>query len=401
MLDKDAKLSNLLSQWPVKNRHLYHEVDLMIERLDLKNFKEQESPPGASQEPTVIEAKPEPLPHLQEGAQPEVIELRPKQRRLSLDLMQMKAEHGESRKGALQARKSSFSKPALISTTNVNVITRAEANPKPTNSKMNLESPKRSIFKDMLKKLKLSLIKKNRQQPKMPIPQIIVAPRRQESRLPLSNNNGPFERGSRDDVLEARKQKRDGELPLMKQSRRASLVGENLPSYIREQLQRAGSDTPETPTVPEILTNRAQKVTRPKEKEKTKPLSPNSSLVYRSRLQNLLATSQSLYAHNKDLESIKSGNIGSNAHSSNTSGYEIEGTNKSTSEEGDEDKEYILPTLVTKLYGADANEADGEQILRDLGDDDTYFLNVNDSYDDLIEENGENDNNDDDYLFAA
>lgn len=195
------------------------------------------------------------------------------QRRTSLDLMHSRPSLDMFN----HKRTSSFSKPAVASTSNVNVLTKAEINTS--------------------KKFDISLI----------IPKKRVT----------------------DD----------------KKARRVSLVGENLPHYIKNQ-----------------LTIESEKRDKTLHKKK-------------SRMNNLLANSQSLYAH-KDISSLKS--------NTNTSDF----TN-SAIDESDDDKEYISPNLLTKYYDIEEEEEDID------------FVNVDDSYisdpEEQVEE--QDDDQDDDYLF--
>ena len=143
---------------------------------------------------------------------------------------------------------------------------------------------------------------------------------------------------------------------------------------------------------------------------KTESKNQKQVVKKKSRLQNLLANSQSLYSHSKDVNSARSSLASSNISSSNkTSNTSAGGTPHYDSDEEDDNKEYILPDLLTRYYGMQADDnGDHEEILKEIdeNEDDIDFVNVNESYDVLVRrvadddrENTHHDYDDDDYLF--
>ena len=130
-----------------------------------------------------------------------------------------------------------------------------------------------------------------------------------------------------------------------KRSRRISLVGENLPIYIKDQL--------------------------------------NSKPKKLTRVDNLLHNSQSLYM-SKDLNSIKSD---SQTHTTNS---DVDNTDPRDDDRDDDDREYILPNSFTRDY--ETNDDDDD-------DDEVDFVNVNSSEEEEEEEEEEEDSQD--YLFTV
>lgn len=228
------------------------------------------------------------------------------QRRTSLDLMHSRPNLSDFQ----HKRTGSFSKPALASTSNVNVLTKADVKAKDKSpNKFNL---------------------------------VLIIPKR-KGHAPKENQ------GNTGDTLD-------------KRTRRLSLVGENLPNYIKNQL------------------NGERTITKKK-----------------SRVHNLLANSESLYAHSKvsgkdsAKDSGRDASANASAKSSHTgSDYD----NYDQNSESEDDREYILPNLLTKYY------EDQEEERASI--DDNEFVNVNQL--ELSEserlENDDNDNDNDDYLFT-
>lgn len=150
-------------------------------------------------------------------------------------------------------------------------------------------------------------------------------------------------------------------------NRRTSIVGEQLPKYIREQLnqeQPVQKITPKT-SVRKLLQNNLPTISDTREVSR-KP----------SRLQNLVTTSQSLYAHSNDVNST-----------TNTS--EVENQLRYDTDD-DDDREYILPGLLAKYYGVQFE--DGSDVDYDDDEEDVDFVNVGGS----ISNDDEND-----YLFKV
>lgn len=106
-----------------------------------------------------------------------------------------------------------------------------------------------------------------------------------------------------------------------------SFVSENLPQYIKTQLVLSKHKLPR---------------------------------MGQSRMKNILSNSQSLYAHNKDSSSLESENQGN----SGISDYHGPGISES-----DDDREYILPNLLTKFLGLQENENEDNIDFLDIDDD--------------------------------
>jgi len=161
-------------------------------------------------------------------------------------------------------------------------------------------------------------------------------------------------------------------------TRPTSLVGEQLPKYIREQLRQAQPAqivSPKTATR-KHLPNKLPTI------EDTREVSRKSS-----RLQNLVTASQSLHAHSQNFNST-----------TNTSDVE----RHLRYDSDDDDREYILPGLLAKYYGvqledgSDVDYDDEEEEEEDDDDDeeeDVDFVNVGGSV--------SNDDDENDYLFKV
>ncbi|KAI5969407.1 hypothetical protein CANMA_001474 [Candida margitis] len=155
-------------------------------------------------------------------------------------------------------------------------------------------------------------------------------------------------------------------------NRRTSLVDEQLPKYIREQLCQGQSlqrITPRSPIQRPLLNNL--------------PAISDTREISRkpSRLQNLVTNSQSLYAHSSDVNST-----------TNTS--EVE--HQLRYDTDDDDREYISPGSLAKYYGLQFEEGSDveyeEEDEEEEYEEEADFVNV-----------GEGGSNDDenDYLFKV
>lgn len=275
-------------------------------------------------------------------AKVEMPKLSKAQRRTSLDLMHSRPNLSND---LGHRRTSSLSKPAMASTSNVNVMTKADVRT------ANKETP--------LKKFNLVLIIPKRKG-HAPVKDAGVPDNHKKS----SHLEGP----SSDNKPQRNNSDDDTDKVVDKRSRRISLVGENLPNYIRSQIQSGSNDK----TV-------AKK---------------------QSRMHNVLANSESLYAHNKDVASDKS-----DSHTG-TSDYE----NYNDNSESEDDREYILPNLLTKYYD-DLQEGEGEDDEEHEQDEnghfsingvDNGFVNIDTQVSDDESKNTVNDNDtEDDYLFTV
>lgn len=363
------------------------------------------------------------------------------QRRMSLDLMHLPSGmsnklQSESNRPGLHKRKTSLSKPASTSTSNINVLTKpqnitqkSQDDKGVVNNQINPE-PGVVIIKNRFKNLKkvlerflFSLGKKDRQHKstngRVISPNAIDLNKKlmkDEEVQHTSATLSKAEQGHTQNQLTNRPRADPTLGTIAKKERRVSLVGENLPMYIRKQL-----DLDEEPHTHD---DNVKKVLRP-----LSPISTEQSTVFspspkhdsvstksisrkQSRLDNILSNSQSLYTHSKDRASVKSGVSPNNT--SNTTPY----ANDTTS---DTDKEYILPNLFTKYYGGEleGDENEDNDALTDgieYMEDDVDFINVGGSFEgfgvlgeDIDQEHEDDDEDDEDedeeveneYLFTT
>ncbi|ODV81989.1 uncharacterized protein CANTADRAFT_87932 [Suhomyces tanzawaensis NRRL Y-17324] len=351
--------------WKSNDNSLFQQVNQLIDALGLEKDRQVVQ----SKPPRVTTARPKEVRSIHS---PPTNPLR-KERRSSLELLPRPT--GFKNGASLSKGDASMTKPAETSTSNINVITRAEVNYRPAETSKK-QPQVLNRFKGVQNRLMLLGKKK---EPKLPpTPQLPNSP------------NSPREIPN------------FGELALTERNRRRlSVVGMNLPMYIRKQLQEEvidGSavidvqdsriDKPKdiqeninhmpVLTASPVIDERAPReiATKDSSNESSKDRSPKKN----TRLQNLLSNSQSLYSHAKDVsESADNGNV--------------------EDESEEEDKEYILPNLLTRFYGAQLEDSDSnDEVLRALDEDDVDFVNVNESYDEfgVVPED-----QDDDYLFKV
>ena len=151
-------------------------------------------------------------------------------------------------------------------------------------------------------------------------------------------------------------------------NRRTSLVDEQLPKYIREQLSQG--QQPVQTIAPKIS---VRKLSNLPPIVDTREVSRKSS-----RLQNVEANSQSLYAHSNDVNST-------------TTTSDVEHQLQYDTDE--DDREYILPGLLAKYYGLQFEE--GSDVDYDYDDEEEEeeidFVNVE----------GSLSNDENDYLFKV
>lgn len=326
------------------------------------------------------------------------------ERRMSLDLMHLNPDYLNQKKDAtrpgLHKRNSSLSKPAPVSTSNVNVITKAEVNaPKTPVNTIDSSSkvPIKNRLRDVLKNFKFGLGRKqdglNKKNDK-------------DTNVFLFNQLGQKLRKSSNDpkLAEPEADPTSEEYPVTprpgfndttKQNRRASMVGESLPLYIRKQLEVTSQQQDDKSTA------RSGSYKKPEKSRDIPHNVNNKSTVSRkpSRVHNLLANSQSLYIHSKDVNNptFKQSPATSNNQTDETSFYENETTS-------DNDKEYILPTLFTKYYGPGYGEeaaSDDDEVSNGIEEMDVDFVNITASFEaDDVNERDDDEDEEDDYLFT-
>lgn len=332
-MDKDVmNVGETITLWNNKNKAILEDVADMLDALKLQSFVEQEEP-----KPTTMAVN--------ATSRVELPKLTKTERRMSLDLLKQTPRR-LSDSGTPQDI--SRTKPAAASTTTVNVITRAELNV----AKEEAAKPKmEERFKDVQNRFKFVLGSKNsKKAPKVSI------------KIPSIQLDSTAEPIGKDQTsIKPKRSIQNGQ----QMERRVSMVGVNLPLYIRDQLQ-AETESPSPPVLKPK--QRAVRATTPKRQ---------------TRLQNLLSNSQTLYAHSKDIPSIASN---PSSHTNTPDTIEITRNNYS-------DEEDLLGELL-RYYGVHLDDADDDDILNELEEDDTNF--EAESFDVL---NGKSNEDEDDYLF--
>lgn len=147
-------------------------------------------------------------------------------------------------------------------------------------------------------------------------------------------------------------------------NRRHSLVGDSLPAYIVKQLQPSNSGAED---------EREDETTR-----RSRPRTTGVELSgHQSRFKNLVDTSKQMYARTKDVESLHTDHNGTTVNNTTDKNSRPK-TNYDDIE--DEDEEYILPQLLTRIYGEmNDSPANGE-------DEDDYYAYSDEDNDNFEEE---------------
>ncbi|RLV95797.1 hypothetical protein JA1_000811 [Spathaspora sp. JA1] len=371
-----ADLFEVEVQGNVKNNIVEPTIERMPSAIEIKNVQRELTGVGNVSEIPRTST----LPNLQSVVQKPQIEI-PKltktQRRLSLDLMHGKSAYikptGTTGNGTLD--ESMLTTAAGAETTTVNVITKPEVV-----SRTPIRETK-STTEKATKNKRFSLL---------------GTKKKSKSKTSIKQNND------------------DKGYTLSSDRRRVSLVGKSLPLYIINQLSISQQHTTShKPSKRQILTlkesssSKMAPLTPPSVQLETTDNNsitssgPESVAIKSNRLQNLLANSQSLYAHSKDNDEMA---MVTNSHTRTTN------TSENTSqrlhyESDDEDKEYISPDSLTRYYGIQLEgeeEEDEEEILNGIGEEDEEngFVNVyGNFYNDARDENNSIGDIDDDYLF--
>ena len=285
--------------------------------------------------------------------------------------------------------------PAPITISNVNVITKAELKAQGKPSDIQDTSKVRSGLRSVLRKIRES----------------ISRPDRKRRLLWNSNKAGEKNKPSSNEVIgvesSAMPQQRESRAKDShdkNQNRRSSVVGENLPFYIKEQLTslRESQNLNNNPWARDTeQEQRIPTIRRPKQESSiTSPTTPKKQ----SRVQNLLANSKSLYSswseqplhdsHNPESNDANLSSIGNYSEFDPDYGPD-------DNDDSESDKEYILPELFTKYFGSgDANQAE-EEVLRSIENLDSQndFFNLRESYGNLDDENKTNHEEENDILF--
>lgn len=405
----DNGINTIIEEWRNKDSEIYREVSQIVENLNLQEFKVHDENGSKERADEIIHSEEnqldqvddyvgedntvQNLPSLQEvsteNRQPlashkvDLPKLTNTQRRMSLDLMHtIPMISSGTQMPELTKKKPNLSKPAPTTTTNVNVTTKTDIN---TNAnKKGTALSNRSRFQDFLRKIKLKITRNTSDAASPPKSPLIV---QLDDTLKGKSENLM---DPQDKQIKSKNRYNPSEL---KKSRRLSLVGENLPLYIRQQLD--ANHSIQSP----ILRNSSYEADSASSTSLSKP---------QSRMHNLLENSQSLYSQSKDLSLIGSGSNQDYDTMPNTSEIErINEHNDETENGSDDDKEYILPDLLARYYGNEANQDDLITNINEI-EDAFDFINVRsyDAYDEGEEAGGEDEeeedeeyNEDDEYLF--
>jgi hypothetical protein len=360
-MDKDVlNVTETFNLWNNRNKLILRDVEDMLDALKLQSFEVQEEPRSTNMAMTA-------------SSRSELPKLTKTERRMSLDLLKLKPR-GLSESGI--HRELNRTKPAAASTTTINVITRAELN---MMKEVEVVKPKmKERFKDVQNRFKFVLGSKNsKKQPHQP-PQVSI-------KIPPILLDSTAEPIGKDQM--SIKPKRSIK-NTQKMERRVSVVGDNLPLYIRDQLRNEEKDQSNSQS-------KSQQV-RGSFENRPKPKTSKSTVPKRlTRLQNLLSNSQTLYAHSKDIPSMTSTN---SSHTNTPETIETTRNNFYTDEEDGNLLEELL-----RYYGVQLEDADDDDnILNELEEeDDANFVDVNESYDVLNgrDKTETNDEDDDEYLF--
>lgn len=404
-------LNTIVEDWKNRDNSIYKEVCQLVENLNLQAFKVNEEnglntddiqspeydnpdqidgqllgdnmdegsplPDGVSN----VDGKASTSPKI------DLPKLTTTQRRMSLDLMYTGPrfpEISDQIPGSTKKRPN-LSKPASATTTNINVTTKTDINTNSNQKQVLVSNSNR--FQNFLRKIKLKITRNVSEvapSPKSPLIVQLDDTLKSKPENVVDNSKNVHDKQGKD------KSRYKGSA--LKKGRRLSLVGENLPLYIRQQLEANYSN--QNP----VLENSSFQVDS---------ASSRSLSRRQSRMHNLLENSQSLYSQSKDLSLVGSGANEDDDIMPNTSEIERLNDNTNETENGsDDDKEYILPDLLARYYGSDANEEDLIGNINEI-EDAFDFINVRsyDAYEDMEGEDEEEDeeeedyNEDDEYLF--
>lgn len=409
----ESGVNTIIDGWKNKDNPIYKEVSQLVENLNIQAFKVNEEN-GLSEGTDEIQAPVNGNPDRMDGnllednmdedsSLPEGVsnkngkastspkidfpKLTTTQRRMSLDLMYTVPRFSTGIPDQipdLTKKRPNLSKPASATTTNINVTTKTDIITNSNQKQLMVSNSNR--FQKFLRKIKLKITRNVNEvtsSPKSPlIVQLDDTLKGKPENIVDDSKNVNGKQG---------KDRNRYKLSGLEKGRRLSLVGENLPLYIRQQLEPNYSN--QNP----VLENSSFQVDS---------ASSRSLSRRQSRMHNLLENSQSLYSQSKDLSLVGSGTNQDDNTMPNTSEIERLNENNDETENGsDDDKEYILPDLLARYYGSDANEEDLITNINEI-EDAFDFINVRsyDAYEDMEEEDEEEEddedyNEDDEYLF--
>ena len=405
--------NTIIDGWKNKDSSIYKEVSRLVDNLNIQAFKVNEEN-GLSEGTDDIQAPENGNPDQMDGhllednmeedsPLPERVsnksgktstspkidfpKLTTTQRRTSLDLMYTVPRFStgiSDQIPALTKTRPNLSKPASATTTNINVTTKTDIITNPNQKQLTVSNSNR--FQNFLRKIKLKITRNVNEVGSSPKSPLIVQLDDTLKGKPENIADDPKNIHGKQG-----KDKTRYKLSGLEKGRRLSLVGENLPLYIRQQLEANYSN--QNP----VLENSSFQVDS---------ASSRSLSRRQSRMHNLLENSQSLYSQSKDLSLVGSGTNQDDDTMPNTSEIERLNENNDETENGsDDDKEYILPDLLARYYGGDANEEDLITNINEI-EDAFDFINVRsyDAYEDMEGEDEEDEededyNEDDEYLF--
>lgn len=338
-----------------------------IDDTETDNHVDKQDPPAKSSKmdaPLVTNSIPNYIPHT-DNSRPSMY------RNSTLKLIHgnsiyLSKEPSDIQKNTSFGKDSTLRKPASIGTSNINVVTKPSVSKewKPALKTENAQLKHKIL--DILRRLRLGFNKAHHEEtPKNSLEQLDQ--RLRNTGLINSRRSSP-----KHDLQAANKKQRE-HINTDMRTRRVSLVGENLPKYIRAQLR---NDL-------DIENNTAQ--------DNVRRNSNNKRVVQQraSRIENVLTNSQYLYAMRKP-SSFNS----SHPEDDRTVSSESVSGGIGDQEEGIESEEYILPNLLTRFFASGTND-DDDEILKGINEM-TGFMNLGEaSYEDLAKDNEETD----DYLF--
>lgn len=292
----------------------------------------------------------------------------------SLLLTNIRSQHD----GRFKPTPESSSGSPLTGISNINVTTKADLNS--LACKKSESTHIKEGIKNVLRKIKLSMSKKNDPRRERSLPIGV----QNEDRPSLSNNQKRTYPSIPDQII--------------KSNRRRSLVGETLPKYIKNQLADNSNNFHIIENSSDI-SDQSKKVLYAdgNSLDNASNRHASESPKLDSRIQNVMANSQSLYLNSKSSDRKTHERIhrcdNDRSVNGSTYGQHDEASVSNFSEEVD----YILPSLFTKYY--ETLNADYDQGSREYEDSNVDFVNLNGSDDANSEpyENGQSD--DDSYLF--
>lgn len=285
--------------------------------------------------------------------------------------------------------------PAPITISNVNVITKADLKAHSKPSDIQDTSKVRSGLRNVLRKIRESISRPDKKRPLL----WNTSKTREKNK---ASSNEVIEGESL--TIPQHRERKAKDSHDKNQNRRRSIVGENLPFYIREQLTLLPQSHNQDNNLQNCDTEQGQRVPnirKPKQENSiTSPATPKKQ----SRVQNLLTNSKSLYSSWSEQALQDSHNPESNDANLSSIGNYSEFDPDYDPEENDDsesDKEYILPELFTKYFGSgDANQAE-EEVLRSIENLDSRndFFNLRESYGNLDDEDKASHKDENDILF--